>query len=233
MISFCRRLSDHPVFQNIILLLILVNAIVIGMETSQALMDRWGKLFTLLNGVFQAIFIAEIVVRMTACAPQVRNFFKNGWNVFDFIIVGLSLLPAIGPLSTVARIARLLRVTRLVTFSPELRLIIATMLKSISSIGHIAMLMGLFMYVYAVAGVHLFSKIDPEKWGDLGRAGLTLFEIITLEGWVDFQERVMGTLPYAWIFFVSFIVIAVFVMVNLLVAVVINNLDTVKKEEAR
>jgi len=230
MIAFCRRLAENHTFQNTILLVILINAIVIGMETSSVLMEQRGRIFQFLNLIFQSIFILEIIIRMTAYAPRVGDFFKNGWNNFDFVVVMISLIPAVGPLSTVARIVRLLRVTRLITFSPELRIIIATMLKSIASIAHIALLMGLFLYVYAVAGVHLFGKVDPEKWGHLGRAALTLFEIITLEGWVDYQERVMGALPYAWIFFVSFIVIAVFVMVNLLVAVVINNLEKAKHE---
>jgi voltage-gated sodium channel len=169
---------------------------------------------------------------MAATAPSVGRFFRDGWNVFDFTVVSLSLIPAIGPLTTIARVARLLRVARLVRYSPELRLIIATMLRSIPSIGHIALLMGLLIYVYAVAGVHFFGTIDPEKWGHLGRAALTLFEVITLEGWIDFQGRVIDQMPWAWAFFASFIVIAVFVMVNLLVAVVINNMESVKAEIA-
>lgn len=233
MTAFCRRLANNHSFQNAVLGLILLNAIVIGMETSRSLMAEWSGFFHALNVVFQILFVAEIVIRLAAYTPKYRDFFKSGWNNFDFAVVALSLVPAIGPLTTVARIARLLRVTRLITFSPELRLIIATMLRSIPSIGHIAFLMGLLIYVYAVLGVHLFGDIDPSKWGHLGRASLTLFEVITLEGWVEFQERVMTQVPLAWLFFSSFIVIAVFVMVNLLVAVVINNMETAKAEISR
>jgi voltage-gated sodium channel len=232
MVSICRRIAAHPAFQNAVIVLILLNAIVIGMETSVSLMQRWGAAFHLLNVVFQVFFVTEIVVRLMASSPRVGSFFKDGWNVFDFMVVGLSLIPAIGPLTTIARVARLLRVARLVRYSAELRLIISTMLRSIPSIGHIALLMGILIYVYAVAGVHFFSQIDPGKWGNLGRAALTLFEVITLEGWIDFQDRVIAQVPLAWLFFASFIVIAVFVMVNLLVAVVINNMESVKAEIA-
>lgn len=232
MIHLCTRLAANHMFQTAIVGLILLNAIVIGIETSQDLMERWGDLFHVANIVFQVIFVAEIVVRMTAYAPRVWHFFSDGWNVFDFTVVSLSLLPAIGPLTTIARVARLLRVTRLVSFSPQLRLLIVTLLRSIPSIGHIAILVSLLVYVYAVLGVHLFSTIDPSKWGTLGRAALTLFEIITLEGWVDFQDRVSAQVPLAWLFFASFIVIAVFVMVNLFVAVVLNNMESVKAESA-
>ncbi len=232
MIPLCTRLAANHTFHNVIVGVILLNAIVIGMETSQDLMERWGALFHVANVVFQVIFVGELVVRMTAYAPRFGHFFGDGWNVFDFTVVTLSLVPAIGPLTTVARVARLLRVTRLVSFSPELRLLVATMLRSIPGIGHIAILMSLLVYVYAVLGVHLFSTIDPSKWGGLGRAALTLFEIITLEGWVDFQDRVSAQVPLAWLFFSSFIVVAVFVMVNLFVAVVLNNMESVKAEFA-
>ncbi len=229
-VFFCQRTAGRALFQNFILGVIVANAIVIGVETSPILMDRWGGFFHALNLIFQGIFLVEISIRLTAHAPRFQTFFRNGWNVFDFTVVLLSMVPAIGSWTTLARVARLLRVTRLIAFSAELRLIISTMLRSIPSIGHIAMLMGLLIYVYAVTGVHLFGRIDPEKWGHLGRAALTLFEVITLEGWIEFQGRVIEQVPMAWLFFSSFIVVAVFVMVNLLVAVVINNLETVKAE---
>jgi len=232
MIAACRRIAAHTYFQNAVLGVIVLNAIIIGMETSRSLMAQWGGLFHVLNIAFQTIFVIEITVRLAAFSPRLSEFFRNGWNIFDFTVVALSLIPAIGPLTTIARVARLLRVTRLVTFSPDLRLIISTMLKSIPSIGHIALLMGLLVYVYSVLGVHLFGAIDDQKWGNLGRAALTLFEVITLEGWVDYLDRVMPHVSLAWLFFSSFIVIAVFVMVNLLVAVVINNMESAKSELA-
>jgi voltage-gated sodium channel len=131
----------------------------------------------------------------------------------------------------VARLARLLRVTRLVSVFPELRLVVSTMLRSIPSMGHVIIMLGLLLYVYGVLGVAVFRDQDPERWGSLGMALLTLFQMLTLEGWVEIQDRVLESHPWAWIYFASFVFIGVFVVVNLFIAVVINNLETVKLEE--
>jgi voltage-gated sodium channel len=130
----------------------------------------------------------------------------------------------------VARLGRLLRVTRLVSAFPELRLIVSTMLRSIPSMGHILMMLGVLLYVYGVLGFYLFREVDPTRWGSLGSALLTLFQMLTLEGWVEMQEAVLGDLPFAWIYFASFVFIAVFVVVNLFIAVVLNNLEAAKVE---
>jgi voltage-gated sodium channel len=114
---------------------------------------------------------------------------------------------------------------------PELRLIVSTMLRSIPSMGHILMMLGLLLYVYAVLGLYLFRELDPGRWGTLGAALLTLFQMLTLEGWVEVQAAVIEKQPFAWVFFASFVFVAVFVVVNLFIAVVLNNLETVKVEQ--
>ena len=172
----------------------------------------------------------EITIRLVAYAPRVHRFFADGWNVFDFTVVALSLIPAVGPFATVARLARLLRALRLVSVVPELRLIVGTMVRSIPSMGHVLLLLGLMLYVYAVLGVHLFRAVDPAHWGSLPRAGLTLFEILTLEGWIDVQQASFAATRWAWVFYVSYVVLAVFVVVNLFIAIIINNLEAVKGE---
>ena len=139
-----------------------------------------GGLFDDLNLAVQVVFVCEIAVRLLAHAPRVHRFFLDGWNVFDFTIVALSLSPVAGSFATVARLARLLRALRVVSALPELRLIVATMLRSIPSLANVVVLLGLILYVYAVVGVHLFGGADPGHWGTLPRAGLTLFEILTL-----------------------------------------------------
>ena len=173
----------------------------------------------------------EIALRLLAHAPRVDRFFRDGWNVFDFLIVALSLLPTAGSFATVARLARLLRALRLVSALPELRLIVATMLRSIPSLANVIVLLGLILYVYAVLGVHLFAAADPAHWGTLARAGLTLFEILTLEGWVDLMDASLAATPWAWVYYVSFVVLAVFVVINLFIAIVINNLEAAKREQ--
>lgn len=231
MIAVCRRLVSSRGFQNAILALIVANAILIGLETSPALWARYGDLFTALNLVVQVVFAFELAVRLLAHAPRVHRFFLDGWNVFDFAIIACSLLPAAGPVASVARLARLLRALRIVSALPELRLIVATMLRSIPSLANVVVLLGLILYVYAIVGVSLFQGTDPAHWGSLGRAVLTLFEILTLEGWVEIMDQSLPATPWAWVYYVSFVVLAVFVVVNLFIAIVINNLESAKREQ--
>jgi voltage-gated sodium channel len=232
MVESCQRLVESRWFQNAVLGLIVVNALVMGLETWPALAVRWPGLFRSMNGAVQGAFLVEIALRLVAHGSRPDRFFRSGWNVFDFAVVALSLLPAAGPFATVARLARILRVGRLVSGMPELRLIIGTMLRSIPSMGHVVMLLGLLIYVYGVTGHHLFGAIDPDHWGTLGRAAQTLFFVITLEGWIEIMKASAPATPWAWVYYVSFIIIAVFVVTNLFIAVVINNLEKVRSEEA-
>lgn len=232
MVTWARRVVEDRRFNAFIVGVILVNAVLVGLETSEDLLARYGSVLELLNAVIIGIFVVEIAIRMVSYWPRPLAFFRDGWNVFDFVVVAVSLLPAAGSFATVARLARLLRVLRLVSALPELRLIVGTMLRSFGSMLSIVLLLGLVVYVYAVLGYHLFGAIDPARWGDLGTAVRTLFEALTLEGWLEFQAAVIGQVPLAWLFFGSYILIAVFVVVNLFIAVILNNLETVKAEHA-
>jgi voltage-gated sodium channel len=225
------RIASSHAFQQFILAVIILTAVVVGLETSETLTARYGALFDGLDVVVQTIFVFEIAVRILACWPRPAAFFRDGWNVFDFLVVVASLLPQAGAFAMVARLARLLRVTRLVSIFPELRLIIGTMLRSIPSMGHVIMLLSLMLYVYGILGFYLFRDEDGEHWGTLGAALLTLFQMLTLEGWVEIQESVLDAYPWAWLYFGSFVFVAVFVVVNLFIAVVINNLESVKLEQ--
>ena len=231
MINLARRIADSPSFQSFILGVIVIAAVLIGVETSETLMARYGPVADGLELVVQAIFIVEIGIRLLAYWPRLGAFFRDGWNVFDLVVVVTSLLPQAGAFTMVARLARLMRVTRLVSVFPELRLIIGTMLRSIPSMGHVIMLLSLLLYVYAVLGFYLFREDDAEHWGTLGAALLTLFQMLTLEGWVEIQDSVLATTPWAWLYFGSFIFVGVFVVVNLFIEVVINNLESVKGEQ--
>jgi voltage-gated sodium channel len=226
-----RRIASNPRFQHFILGVIVVGAIIIGVETSATITARYGDALAALEMLIQTIFVAEIAIRILAYWPRPTGFFTNGWNIFDFAVVTTSLLPQIGAFAIVARLARLLRVTRVVSAFPELRLIIATMLRSIPSMGHVIVLLSLLLYVYAVLGFHFFRETDPAHWGALGPALLTLFQMLTLEGWVEIQAAVLDAHPWAWIYFSSFVFVAVFVVVNLFIAIVINNLESVKHEQ--
>lgn len=226
-----RRLIENARFNAFIVAIIIVNAVLVGLETSEELVAGFGPLFELMNFVISVIFVFEISVRLVSYWPRPLNFFRDGWNVFDFVIVGLSILPVGGNFATVARLARLLRVLRLVSVLPELRLIVGTMLRSFSSMVGVVILLALVMYVYAILGFHLFGTIDPAHWGSLGIAVRSLFEMLTLEGWLELQAAVIDQVQLAWLFFGSYILIAVFIVVNLFIAVILNNLESVKAEQ--
>ena len=231
MVRWSRRIANNGRFQLFVMLVILGNAVLVGLETFPDIVERYHALLELANLAILAVFVFELAVRMIAFWPRPLRFFRDGWNVFDFVIVALSVLPASGSFATVARLARLLRVLRLVSAFPELRLIVGTMLRSIGSMGSVLMLMGLVMYVYAVLGYHIFGAHDPAHWGSLGTSLRTLFEILTLEGWVELQEIGLQVTPFAWVFYGSYVLIAVFVVVNLFIAVVLNNLENVRTEQ--
>lgn len=229
--TLCRELVSSRAFRDGVVALIVANAALLGLATWPAFAARYGRPLELASLLLQALFVVEIALRVCAHGRRPAEFFRDGWNVFDFTVVALSLLPASGPFATVARLARVLRVARLVSTLPDLRLIIGTMLRSIPSIGHVLILLSLLLYVYGVLGVKLFGAADPERWLHLGRALETLFQCLTLEGWADVLASVRPGRPWAWLYFASFIFVAVFVVVNLFVAVMINNLEKAKRDE--
>ncbi|MFN7751846.1 MAG: ion transporter [Pseudomonadota bacterium] len=226
--SLARRLVADRRFERLIIALIVFNGVLVGLETSHAIVERFGSLILWAHHLVLAAFIAEAALKITAVAPQWRRYFGDGWNLFDFTIVVLSLLPFTGELSMVARLVRLLRVLRLVSALPKLRLVVATLVHALPGMGHVVLLVMLLFYVYAVAGWHLFHAHDPERWGTLGDALLTLFQVATLEGWAEVMRDAMQAVPFAWVYFISFVVIGTFVMINLFVAVVINSLEETK-----
>ena len=157
-------------------------------------------------------------------------FFRSGWNLFDLIIVGVSFLPS-SQFFTVARLFRILRALRTVSVMPELQRLVTALLRSLPALGHILVLLALLMYVYAAIGTSLFGEIAPNYFGSLHQSVLTLFSVITLEGWVAVMDEVLIEMPAAWIYFVSFILFATFVAMNFFVGVIVNNLQSVEMEE--
>ncbi|MCH9671651.1 MAG: ion transporter [Gammaproteobacteria bacterium] len=228
--ALARRVVESNWFQRAIITLIIINGIVVGLETSPEINERFGVVLHLINQAILLVFVIEVVLKLTAVWPRVSDYFRDGWNVFDFLIVAVSLIPATGEFATVARLLRLLRVMRLVSTIPELRLIVTTLVRSIPSMGHVVILMSLLFYVYGISGYHLFHDVDPTHWRSLGISLLTLFRIVTLEDWTDVMYAAMAAYPWAWIYFVSFVVTGTFVVVNLFIAVVLNNLEESKAE---
>jgi voltage-gated sodium channel len=200
------------------------------METSPSLVEHYGSLMHWGNHAILGIFILEALLKMIAVAPQVDRYFRDGWNVFDFSVIVFSLIPATGDFAMIARLARLLRVVRLVSTIPELRLIVSTLVRSIPSMIHVMTLMGVIFYIYAIMGYQLFHEHDPTHWRSLGISLLTLFRVVTLEDWTDVMYTAMDFHYLSWLYFVSFVILGTFVVINLFIAVVINNLDEAKAE---
>ncbi len=230
--SIARRIVGDRRFERLIIGLIVLNGVLVGLETSATVVSTAGAAIDWVYRVILAVFVVEVVLKLAAVAPAWRRYFGDGWNLFDFTVVVLSLLPFSGELAMVARLVRLLRVLRLVSALPRLRLVVTTLVHALPGMGHVLMLVGLLFYIYAVAGFHLFRADDPERWGSLGAALLTLFQIATLEGWAEVMRAAMETVPWAWLYFISFVVIGTFVMINLFVAVVINSLEESKAMQA-
>ena len=230
---FADRLVNKAAFEYTIIALILLNGVFLGLGTFPVLDQQYGDLLHLGNQIVLGVFIVEALLKMIALAPRVDMYFRDGWNVFDFLVIVFSLIPATGEFAMVARLARLLRVLRLISAIRELRLIVAALVRSIPSVGHVMLLMSIIVYIYAIIGYQLFHEHDPMHWRSLGISVLTLFNIITLEGWTVVMDNAMQLHSWAWVYFVSFVVAGTFVVINLFIAIIINNLDEAKAERLR
>jgi voltage-gated sodium channel len=229
----CARIAESGWFQYGVIAVILLNAVVIGLETYDSIEDDYGDTLNVLNDVFLGIFTVEIVIRMVAYGRRVREFFREGWNVFDFVVVGVAYLPWVRESVTLLRIARLLRVTRLLAVMPGLRVVLLGLTRSVGPIVSLSALTFLLLYVYAIVGWAWFGDYDSENFGNVGRALLSCFQILTLEGWNDFLDREMARYDLAWVYFVSFVLIATFVVLNLVIAIIVNSMDEVREMERR
>ena len=224
------KFIEHPRTQRSILILILINAVLLGLETSPEVMSRFGSLIRLLDRAILAIFVIEILLRIAA---HRLAFFRDPWSLFDFLVVGIALLPATGQLS-VLRTLRVLRVLRVLTVVPSMRRVVAALLGAIPGLASIAMVLGIIYYVFAVIATNLFATSFPEWFGNLGRSLYTLFQIMTLESWsMGIARPVMDQHPHAWMFFITFILIATFTMLNLFIAIIVNAMQNFSEGEQR
>lgn len=220
-------IESKPV-QNFIIAVIIFNAITLGLETFEVVKQNAGMLMLTLERIVLTIFVIEIALKLYAFGFR---FFKNGWNVFDFIIVGIALVPASGPFA-ILRALRILRILRLLTKIDRLRHIVESLMRAIPSIGWIALLLGMVFYIFAVMGTELFGKSFPETFGHLGRSLFSLFQIMTLESWSMAVARpVMEVYPFAWLYFVSFILITAFTVLNLFIGIIVSTMQEKHYEE--
>jgi voltage-gated sodium channel len=221
------RLVASAPFQRAVVALILLNAVTLSLETSASVMDAWGGALHALDDAFLWAFTAELALRIYAFRGR---FFRDPWGVFDLLVVGIAWVPATDAFS-VLRALRVLRVLRLVSVVPSLRHVVEAMLAALPGLGSILLLMALIFYVFAVMATKLYAEILPEKFGTLGDSLFTLFQLMTMEGWVDdIVKPAMEHQPWAWLFFLPFIVVSTFVVLNLFIGVIVESIQTLREE---
>jgi len=225
-IKLINNLVNRNTFHNIITVVILLQAVVLALETFSEF-KSYISLFEHINTFVLTIFTIEAILKMAALYPQPYKYFKDGWNILDFFIIVISLIPFTGGFTTVARLIRLLRITRLTNRSKEMSVMVMTIVKSLPSMVNIFLLLSLLFFIYGIAGYHLFNTIDSDHWGTLPKSVITLFKILTLEGWVEIMAPVTDVNPLNGVFFVSFIIIGTFIVINIFVAIIVK-----KSEEA-
>ncbi len=223
------RVESAPV-RTLISWLIVINAIILGIETSDAAREAAGPLLRSVNLVVISVFVVEIGLKLIAWGPR---FFRSGWNVFDFVIVGISLVPATGPME-ILRALRILRLLRLLSQVQRLRMLVDSLLHSLPGIGWTAALLLMMFYIFGVMGTELFGDSFPEWFGTLGKSAFSLFQIMTLESWsMAIARPVMEEYPWAWLFFVPFILISAFMVLNLFIAIIVSATQDVHEREQR
>jgi voltage-gated sodium channel len=228
-----QRLVDSAVFNTAILVLIIANAVVLGLQTYPGIVDRYGDTLDLLNAVFLGIFVVELALRIASYGRRPQGFFRSGWNVFDFVVISAAFVPGIRESSTLLRLARLGRVVRIVRFLPDVRLLLFGVLRSLPPLMSMAVLTTLILFVYGMVGWLLFADELPEDWGNIGEAMLTMFVLLTLENFPIYMDRAMDVHPWSWVFFVSFILVAAFVVLNVLIGIVLNSMEEAREVERR
>jgi voltage-gated sodium channel len=223
-----QALVEATSFQRTIIALILVNAVVLGLETSPSVMAQVGTWLIAVDRIILAVFVVEIAMRLGAYGA--RRFFRDPWSVFDFLVVAVALVPASETFSVI-RALRVLRILRLISAVPRMRAVVEGLLRAIPGLASIVALLAILFYVAAVMATNLFGKDFPDWFGTIGASLYSLFQVMTLESWsMGIARPVMEVYPYAWAFFVPFILVATFTVLNLFIAVVVNAMQGAQHE---
>ena len=222
------RLRSHKAFELTVISIIVVSALLIGARTYEEEISRFQEVILWLDVAVTVFFLMEILIRMAA-EKRLRDFFRKGWNIFDFLIVTASLIPMDdSEMVLLARLLRIFRVLRLVSMIPELRILMVALVKSIPRMGYVALLMFIIFYIYGAIGSFLFASVDEQLWGNISLAMLTLFQVATFESWATaVLYPTMEHYPYAWIYFLTFIFLNAFIFLNMMIGIV---LDVMQKE---
>jgi voltage-gated sodium channel len=229
----CRRIASDARFDALMLGVITLNAIVLGAETYDSVEHRYGDALHTLNDVFLGAFVVELAIRIVACWPRPVDFFRSGWNVFDFVVVTASFLPGLRENATLLRLLRLARIVRAVRFLPDLRVIFAAVIRSVPGVSSLALMTLLLVYLYGMVGWLIFHDSDPESFGNVGEAMVTMFVLLTLENLPTYIERGQELSNWTLLFYLSYVLVASFLIFNLFIGIVINSMEEARAEEHR
>ncbi|PLA75104.1 ion transporter [Hydrogenovibrio sp. SC-1] len=224
-----QAIRDNKAFELFVITIIILSSLMIGAKT-YALPETFVSVLWVMDYGVTLFFLIEILIRMAA-EDRLTEFFKKGWNVFDFVIVVVSLIPLDdAEYALIARMLRLFRVMRLISFIPELRVLVTALISALPRMGYVALLMFIIFYLYAVVGSLLFGHINPVLWGDLGISLLTLFRVATFEDWTDVMYETMAVYSLSWIYYITFIFFSAFVFLNMMIGIVVEVLDEEHKK---
>ena len=219
-----QTLKENRIFEFFVIFIIIISALEIGAKT-YALSDNALKITQFLDIFITLFFLVEIVIRFIA-EPNKRAFFKSGWNIFDTLVVMISLIPINdSEMALLARLVRVFRVLRMVSVVPELRILINSLLKAMPQLGYVMLLMFIIFYIYAAVGSYLFQTINPDLWGNIAISMLTLFRVMTFEDWTDIQYETMDVYPLSWIYYLTFIFLTAFAFLNMVIGIVVNVME--------
>lgn len=223
-----RHWLEKPATQKAIIILIIINAVLLGLETSPMAMAEAGTVIRILDQSILSVFVVEIILRLFVHRSA---FWRDPWSLFDFVVVAIALVPATGTLA-VLRALRVLRVLRLLTMVPAMRRVVGALLAAVPGLGSIGLVLLIIYYVFAVIATNLYGDAYPDWFGSLGNSLFTLFQVMTLESWsMGIARPVMEQFPLAWLFFIFFILVATFTMLNLFIAIIVNAMQDVQEEE--
>lgn len=218
-------------FEFSMMTIIIASALLVGVSTFK-INPVYENILITLDNLITIIFVIEITLRIMA-EKRPLDFFKDGWNIFDFVIVAVSLIPVENNYSTVARLVRIFRMLRLITIIPELKLIITSLFKSAVSIGYVMILMFIIFYIYAVLGTILFETAESGLWENVLVSLLTLFRVMTFEDWTDVMYETMEIYPWSWIYYLTFIFLTTFTFLNMIIGIMIETLDSERKKHEK
>lgn len=217
-------LLANKAFEVFIMLVIMASALAVGAKTYD-ISPMVMSFLEIADVAITIIFLFEISIRFMATHPK-RHFFKNGWNVFDTLIVMVSLIPIDNSdMALVARLVRVFRVLRMISIVPELRVLMNSLLIALPRLGYVMAMLFIIFYIYGAVGSLFFANVNPELWGNVSIAMLTLFRVMTFEDWTDVMYETMAVYSYSWIFYISFIFLTAFAFLNMVIGIVVNVLE--------